>query len=451
MSFNIGLSGLSAANKALDVTGNNIANVSSTGFKASRAEFGDQYAASIKATAGSTTVGSGVKTQTVSQMFNQGNISTTEQSLDLAINGEGFFTMSNNGTKVYTRAGEFFSDKSGYIVNSEGNNLQGYSVDANGTLQTGVLSNLKIDTSNLNPQPTSTMSETLNLNSSATAPTVTPFDATNVNSYNFTYNTEIFDSQGNSHQLNQYFAKDDVSNTWTMYTLIDGRNPSDPTNTTVVAPSTKSIGETPLQNTIGFTTSGALSLTDTASPGATDPAGMTVVNGVFTLSDWKPAAKDSSGTWVSNGSVASPTIKLDMTSITQYNSTSAVTAKDQNGYATGELSSLSVDSTGAIFATFTNGQSKTIGQVAIANFANVQGLTPVGGTKWKESFASGVPIIGAPETGTLGSIQSNALEDSNVDLTSELVNLIKEQSNYQANAKTISTQSTIMQTLIQSV
>lgn len=447
MSFNIGLSGLSAANKALDVTGNNIANVSTTGFKASRTEFGDQYAASIKATAGSSTVGSGVQTQAVSQLFNQGNISSTDQSLDLAINGEGFFTMSNNGTKVYTRAGEFISDKSGYIVDSEGNNLQGYSVDSNGTLQTGVLSNLKIDTSNLSPKATSTMSETLNLNSSATTPTVTTFDPANVSSYNFTYNTEIFDSQGNSHQLNQYFVKNDTSNSWTMYTTIDGRNPADPTSTT------------PLQNDVSFTTSGALDVSALKTPDpiaatATTPeiaTGLTVnTGGTLSLAGWVPASQNAAGTWGSNGSTAADAISIDMTKMTQYNSTSAVTAKDQNGYATGELSSLSVDSTGSIFATFTNGQSKTIGQVVIANFANVQGLTPVGGTMWKESYASGVPVIGAPETGTLGSIQSNALEDSNVDLTAELVNLIKEQSNYQANAKTISTQSTIMQTLIQS-
>ncbi|WP_311971103.1 flagellar hook protein FlgE [Pseudomonas baltica] len=442
MSFNIGLSGLAAANKALDVTGNNIANVATTGFKASRTEFADQYAASIKATAGSTTVGSGVQTQSVAQLFNQGNISTTDQSLDLAINGDGFFTMSDNGTKVYTRAGAFSSDKSGYIVDSSGANLQGYSVDANGTLQTGVLSNLKIDTSNLSPKPTSTMSETLNLNSSAATPTVTPFDATNVNSYNFTYNTEIFDSQGNSHQLNQYFAKDS-SNNWTMYTTVDGRNPTDPTNTTT--------GTDPLVNPISFTSSGALDTANITTPVSPAAAGLSVVNGVFSLANWSPATQNAAGTWVSNGSTASAAITLDMTSVTQYNATSAVTAKTQDGYATGELSSLSVDSSGSLFATFTNGQSKTIGQVAIANFANVQGLTPIGGTKWKESYASGVPVIGTPETGTLGSIQSNALEDSNVDLTSELVNLIKEQSNYQANAKTISTQSTIMQTLIQSV
>jgi flagellar hook protein FlgE len=443
MSFNIGLSGLSAANKALDVTGNNIANVATTGFKASRTEFGDQYAASIKATAGSTTVGSGVKTEAVSQLFNQGNISTTDQNLDLAINGDGFFTLSENGTKVYTRAGAFSSDKSGYIVDSSGNNLQGYSVDANGTLQTGVLSNLKIDTANLNPKPTSTMSETLNLNSSASVPTVAAFDPANVNSYNFTYNTEIYDSQGNSHQLNQYFVKNSDANSWTMYTTIDGRNPQTPSSTT------------PLANQIGFTTSGALDAANLTTPAADAttglPTGLSVTTGVFSLKNWVPASKAADGTWSSNGSTAAANITVDLNAMTQYNATSAVTAKDQNGYATGELSSLSVDSTGSIFATFTNGQSKTIGQVAIANFANVQGLTPVGGTKWKESFASGVPVVGAPETGTLGSIQSNALEDSNVDLTAELVNLIKEQSNYQANAKTISTQSTIMQTLIQSV
>ncbi|MBF8779275.1 flagellar hook protein FlgE [Pseudomonas fulva] len=437
MSFNIGLSGLYAANKALNVTGNNIANVATTGFKASRAEFADQYAASIRGTSGKTTVGSGVTTAAVSQMFTSGNIVSTGQSLDLAIQGSGFFALDDNGSKLYTRAGAFQSDKDGYIVNAAGSNLQGYSVNEDGEVVQGILTNLKIDTSNLSPKPTSRVNETVNLNSSASAPTVTPFDPANVSTYNYTFNTDVFDSQGNAHQLNQYFVKDSASNSWTMYSTIDGRNPSDPTQST------------PLVNQLPFKSDGTL---DTAAltPGAV-PGGLSIgEDKTFRLDGWVPAEKTAAGTWASNGAVArAGGVTVDMLATTQYNSASATTAKNQDGYATGELTGLAVDEGGNLFANFTNGQNKVIGQVAVANFANVQGLSPVGGTNWKESYASGVPIVGQPDTGTLGKIAGGALEDSNVDLTGELVNLIKAQSNYQANAKTISTESTVMQTIIQ--
>ncbi|KXK69338.1 flagellar hook protein FlgE [Pseudomonas monteilii] len=438
MSFNIGLSGLYAANKALNVTGNNIANVATTGFKSSRAEFADQYSNSIRGTsAGKNVVGTGVKTAAVSQMFSPGNINGTGQALDMAIDGNGFFVMSDNGSKIYTRAGAFYSDKDGYVVNSSGANLQGYAVDANGKIIQGVLTNLQIDTSNLTPNPTGKISENVNLNSSATAPAVTPFDPANTGSYNYTFNTDVYDSQGNAHQLNQYFVKDASSNSWTMYTTIDGRNPADPTSTT------------PLSNKLPFKSDGTL---DTAAMTAGPVAGgMTIAaDKTFTLGNWIPAQKNAAGVWSPNGATANLAgVNLDMLGATQYNAASATTAKSQDGFATGELSGLTIDQSGNMFANFTNGQDKIIGQVAIANFANLQGLTPIGGTSWKESYASGVPVIGAPDTGTLGQITGGALEDSNVDLTGELVNLIKAQSNYQANAKTISTESTIMQTIIQ--
>ncbi|CAB5619179.1 flagellar hook protein FlgE [Pseudomonas putida] len=438
MSFNTGLSGLYAANKALNVTGNNIANVATTGFKSSRAEFADQYSNSIRGTsAGKTVVGTGVKTAAVSQMFSPGNINGTGQALDMAIDGNGFFVMSDGGSKIYTRAGAFYSDKDGYVVNSSGANLQGYAVDANGKIMQGVLTNLQIDTSNLTPNPTGKISENVNLNSSATAPAVTPFDPTNTGSYNYTFNTDVYDSQGNAHQLNQYFVKDASSNSWTMYTTIDGRNPADPTLTT------------PLTNKLPFKSDGTL---DTAAMTAGPVAGgMTIAaDKTFTLGNWIPAQKNAAGVWSPNGATANLAgVNLDMLGTTQYNAASATTAKSQDGFATGELSGLTIDQSGNMFANFTNGQDKVIGQVAIANFANLQGLTPIGGTSWQESYASGVPVIGAPDTGTLGQISGGALEDSNVDLTGELVNLIKAQSNYQANAKTISTESTIMQTIIQ--
>ncbi|MFK8332770.1 flagellar hook protein FlgE [Pseudomonas sp. BJa5] len=437
MSFNIGLSGLYAANKALNVTGNNIANVATTGFKTSRAEFADQYASSIRGTSGKTAVGSGVTTAAVSQMFTQGNFTGTGQSLDLAIDGNGFFAMNDNGSKIYTRAGAFYSDKAGYIVNAQGSNLQGYGVDADGKLVKGVMTDLKIDTSNLEPRPTSRISETVNLNSSAAEPKVTPFDPSNVATYNYTFNTDVYDSQGNAHQLNQYFVKDAGTNSWTMYSTIDGRNPADPTLTT------------PMVNKLPFKSDGTL---DTAAMTAGPVAGGLTIGAdkSFQIDNWVPAEKNAAGNWVSNGAVArAGGVALDMLATTQYNAASATTAKNQDGYATGELSGLTVDQSGNLFANFTNGQDKVIGQVAIANFANVQGLQPVGGTSWQETYASGVPVVGEPDTGTLGKIYGGSLEDSNVDLTGELVNLIKAQSNYQANAKTISTESTIMQTIIQ--
>jgi flagellar hook protein FlgE len=444
MSFNVGLSGLYAANKSLDVTGNNIANVATTGFKSSRAEFADQYAQSIRGTSGGTNVGSGVYTATVSQQFTQGTLTTgTGRSLDLAVNGNGFFKLSNNGEALYTRAGAFHTDSSGNIVNEAGNNLQGYAVNAQGNISTGVLSNLRVDSSNLAPKSTSVITIASNLNSSATTPTVATFDPTDTNSYTTTYSTPIYDSQGNEHTLSQYFAKTGT-NTWNMYSLIDGRNIQTPTSST--ADATK----------LTFDSSGALITTGTGAPDVTGSPNVSIgTDGVFNVNNWVPAAKTAVGgttTWASNGASATAGgIKLNMLATTQTNSVSGAITQSQDGYATGQITAMNVDATGSMFATYTNGQSKIIGQVSLTNFANVQGLAPAGGTNWRETFASGIPVTGAPESGTLGSLTGQALEESNVDLTGELVNLIKAQSNYQANAKTISTESTVLQTTIQMV
>ncbi len=448
MSFNIGLSGLYAANKSLDVTGNNIANVATTGFKSSRVEFADQYAQSIRGTSGQTNVGSGVTTAAVSQQFTQGSLTTgTANSLDLAINGNGFFMLSNNGEKLYTRAGAFHTDKEGFVVNSSGQNLQGYNVDANGNVVVGALSNLKVDSSNLEPKTTTSITNKANFNSSEAIPAVTTFSPTDTKSYNVKYSTPIYDTQGNAHTLDQYFVKTDT-NKWTMYSLVDGRNISDPTTDPVDAAADKV--------DLSFDSSGALIVkTPTTGTGAAPTDGANIkfdaTAGTFTISGWKPAAPVVSGTtttWVENGASSSD-IKLNMMTATQTASASGLISQDQDGYATGQISAMSVDATGNLFATYTNGKSKVIGQVSLTNFANVQGLAPAGGTNWRETFASGVPVSGVPESGTLGYLTGQALEDSNVDLTGELVNLIKAQSNYQANAKTISTQSTIMQTTIQ--
>lgn len=451
MSFNIGLSGLYAANKQLDVTGNNIANVNTTGFKSSRAEFADVYAGANRLGVGKNQVGNGVRLAAVSQQFSQGDINNTGNVLDMGIQGQGFFVLSDNGSMVYTRAGAFQTNKDNYVVTSDGLRLQGYAADSTGKIQKGVLSDLRIDTSALAPKATSLIDQGINLNSSATdiplevyddsTPPVLvpnkPFDPADETTYTKSFPTKVYDSQGNEHTMEQFYRKTGT-NEWTMYTLVDGRNPFDPAS------------EAPLTGTISFNSDG--SVKSMAADNTGHPAGslFTVSNNTFTMTGWVPAAKNAAGDWAANGAAGNADgMRLSMNSTTSYNTETARMSQSQDGYATGILSSLSIDSTGVLFASFSNQQSRAIGQVAIASFANEQGLQQIGGTRWTETYSSGIPGIDAPKTGTLGSVESNSLEASNVNLTQELVELIKAQSNYQANAKTISTESTIMQTIIQ--
>ncbi len=430
MSFNIGLSGLYAANKQLDVTGNNIANVATTGFKSSRAEFEDVYSAT-KLGSGSKTVGNGVRLANVSQQFGQGDVNNTGNVLDMGIQGQGFFVLSNDGSLSYTRAGTFKTDKEGYITNSDGTSrLQGYGVDANGKIQNGILTDLRIDTSNLPPSATSLVSSTINLNSTATAITAA-FNPSDTATFTKQFTTPVYDTQGNQHSMDQYMVKT-AGNTWNVYTLIDGRNLNGTLPTTTGA-------NAPIPSTMNFDSSGKL--TTVTTPPAT-------VNSDLVLTGWVPGTV-TNGVWAANGAASAPTITISMGNTTQFNADTARSIPAQNGYATGQITNLTIDGSGVLLANFSNNQTKPIGQLALASFTNEQGLQPVGGTSWKETFASGIPGYDAPETGTLGSIVSNSLEESNVNLTNELVELIKAQSNYQANAKTISTQSTIMQTIIQ--
>jgi flagellar hook protein FlgE len=426
MSFNIGLSGLFAANKQLDVTGNNIANVATTGFKSSRAEFEDVYSATRLGT-GSKTVGNGVRLANVSQQFSQGDVSNTGNVLDMGIQGNGFFVLSNNGSLTYTRAGTFKTDKDGYVTNSDGTaRLQGYGVDANGKIVNGVLTDLRIDTSNLAPKSTSTVSSTINLNSTSPvidqAVVANKFDPSNTATFTKSFSTPIFDTQGNQHSMDQYMVKTGA-NTWSSYTLIDGRNP-DGSNPTVTAP---------VASPLSFDSSGKL-VSATSS---------------LTIANWTPGTV-TNGVWKANGAAADPAgVTINWANTTQFNADTARSIPSQNGYATGQITNLTIDGSGVLLANFSNNQTKAIGQISLASFTNEQGLQPVGGSSWKETYTSGIPGYDAPQTGTLGSLVSNSLEESNVNLTNELVDLIKAQSNYQANAKTISTQSTIMQTIIQ--
>ncbi len=496
MSFNIGLSGLRAASKDLNVTGNNIANAGTVGFKQSRAEFSDVYAASVLGT-GKNPQGSGVLMSNISQQFNQGNINYTQNALDLAINGNGFFQVSNNGAVSYTRAGYFGTDREGFLVDNFGYKLQGFPVDNNGNLQNGVVGNLQVQTTNQAPKATSQINTAFNLNSTQKSPatwqatydaavsgpvttdiqslmddyfategiTGTPssaevasarayaagvlagrtFNPADPTTYNSSTSLNIYDSQGNAHVMTQYFVKTGA-NTWDMKVLIDGRNPANP-------------GEqppTPYVMGLEFDSSGALKPIETGgsalfSVSADNKITLRSASSVGSNDGWVPAISNGAtpATWSANGALANPGgIVLDFSKSSQYASAFAVNSVAQDGYSTGELAGLEIDDTGVIFARYTNGQSKVQGQIILANFANVQGLTPVGKTQWVQSFESGEPVVGTPGSGTLGALQAGALEDSNVELSDQLVNLIVAQRNYQANAKTIETESAITQTII---
>jgi flagellar hook protein FlgE len=414
MSFDTATSGLQSASADLDVIGNNIANANTTGFKSSSAQFADVYAASVWS-APSTSMGNGVALASVSQQFTQGSLWSTGNVLDLAIGGDGFFRLNDNGTIVYSRAGAFTTDAEGYIVNSSGQHLSGYQADADGNI-TGQLGDLQIDTSEMQPQATTSIESSVNLDSNSEPPTdpwVAPAfgdPPPDPNTYNHATSMTVYDSLGNAHDLSYYYVKTGA-NTWDVHTTIDGA----------------SVDPAPVP-TLTFLPDGTL-----------DPAATTS----FDITGWQPLDLngDPNGAAVQDISVA-------LGESTQFGSPFAVNALTQDGYTTGRLAGIAIDESGIISGTYTNGQSQALGQVALANFASPQGLQPIGGTSWAETFASGPPLVGAPGTANLGAIQSGALEQSNVDLTQELVNLIEAQRNFQANAETIQAVDAITQTMI---
>lgn len=635
MAFNIGLSGLRASQVDLDVTGNNIANASTVGFKGSQAQFGDLYSSGFLS-AGNMSIGSGVKVQDIKQSFGQGSISGTQNGLDMAIDGDGFFILNNNGQVQYSRAGQFSIDKDGFVVNNQAMRVQGYQADSDGNLS-GVRGDLQIDASNLEPRRTTAFNSELNLDSresvlevvnqsyptpwsdtasppaglgadetltftypdgrtvdvdfttgdrastiaerlneldgvssssrtslsiadgviqpdtsyqvmgetfsipgaadgittsaeardwlqdaindsplntlnatseagsgmrlidsrgnevtvvevdgsgnpvgggysgtgseeitnitldqglvattdaAGTSPILgsdTPdvsrsntFDPEDQRTYNHATSSTIYDSLGNPHTMTQYFVKEPVSggdSVWAMYVQIDDEDVGDPPFTTG-AP-------TRARYELEFNSDGSLASVDG------DP------DGQILISNWSP--KDEAGQ--PNGAdgplpiasggqlpIADPPVAsnfmLDLNATTQYGSSFGVVNQQQNGYTTGRLSGLDVSGEGVIFARYSNGQSQNLGQVALASFANTDGLSPVGDTNWVETFESGQPIFGQPGTGILGGIASSSVEESNVDLSQELVNLIIAQRNYQANAKTIETSDAVTQTII---
>ncbi len=327
--------------------------------------------------------------------------------MDLAINGNGFFvTKDSMGQMLYTRAGVFSTDKNNFVTANNGTKLQGYSVDNNNNLQTGSVGDIKVSTSSLSAKATSSLEFVANFDASATKidQAVYPFNSSDPKSFNSSYTTKVFDSLGNSHTVTQYFTKTS-DNEWQVNVEVDG------------APTTPATAQT-----VQFNTDGTL-----ASPA-----------GAFNVAF--PAAGANA-----------MSVDISLSGSTQFGAAFGVSTNNPNGYTSGELAGVRVEDNGMVYATYTNGQSQLQGQVVLADFANTQGLSKVSGTAWTQSFSSGAPIMGVPGTGTLGDLTPGALEGSNVDLTSELVALMTAQRNYQANAKTISTNDKLTQALFNAV
>jgi flagellar hook protein FlgE len=400
MSFQQGLSGLDGASKALDTIGNNIANSGTSGFKAAAAQFADVFAASL-AGGGGSQVGVGVGLSAISQEFTQGNITTTGNPLDIAINGAGMFRLSDNGTITYSRNGQFNLDKNGYITNGSGARLTGYAVDAAGVVVPGSFADLQVNASNIAPRATSGAQVQLTLDSRAAAPTITPFSAANVATYTGSTSQTVYDSLGNSHNMTMYFVKSATAGQYNMYTSLDGGAAAGPT-------------------ALNFSNTGTLT---TAMP----------VTQSFALT---------------NGAASPLAFPLDLTGSVQYGVSFGVNQLVQDGYTSGRLTGVNVSADGIVQGRYSNGQTQNLGQVALVNFNNPNGLQQLGGSQWAETSESGQPIPGSPGQGSLGAVQSGAVEESNVDLTSELVNMITQQRAYQANAQTIKTQDSVLQTLV---
>jgi len=452
MGFQQGLSGLNAAAKNLDVIGNNVANASTVGFKMSQAQFADVYASSI-----GVSPGTGTKVATIAQQFSQGNISVTNNPLDLAINGEGFFQIgAGANAEFYTRSGQFQLNKDGFVVTPDGKRLIGKTEPTPATNpQSFVTGAIKIPNANLPANPTANVLANVNLDARNPVTAVAPaavgapplppagfmnFSPTDPATYNVSTSTTIYDALGKTHVATMYFQKDSPTatphNVWNVFLSVDNVIQPGPVNNSVATytpPAAEPLAKLYFDTTGKY--QGSSNATGTAPPvvaaGAAPPA--------ITVPDIT----------VTNASAATSVIqmKLDFNNSTQYGSAFGVNTLSQDGFTDGRPSGFNIDATGTIVGNYTNGQTKTLGYVEIAKFANPQGLQSLGNSRWAVTAASGAAIPGTPQSSSLGSIQSGAVEDANVDLTAELVNMIVAQRVYQANAQSIKTQDAVLQTI----
>jgi flagellar hook protein FlgE len=413
MSFQQGLSGLNAATKSLEAIGNNVANAGTVGFKQSQVQFSDIYASTLVGS-GAAQIGIGTQVSRVAQQFSQGNVTASNNPLDMAINGGGFFRMSNNGSISYSRNGQFILSKEGYIESASGGRLTGYLANASGAVAIGAPAELRIDKADLAPAATTNYELKLTLDSRKAVQPAASFDPTDPTTFADSTSVPVFDSLGNSHTLRTFYVKTasgPAGSTWAVFA----------TNDDVAVGYVPPAVPVPL-GTMTFNNGGVLTAT-TPSPLV---AAMAVTSGAATPFN----------------------ISIDHSGTQQFAQDFGVSKQLPDGYAAGTLTGFSVSTNGEIVGRYTNGQVNILGQVILSSFANPNGLQNIGDNQWVETADSGVPLTSAPGSSGLGAVQSSRVEDSNVDLTAELVNMITAQRYYQANSQTIKTQDQMLQTLV---
>jgi flagellar hook protein FlgE len=407
MALNQALSGINAAQADLNVIANNISNANTVGFKGSRAEFADIYAVTglnLNATA----VGGGTRLSDVAQQFTQGDTETTGNSLDMEINGNGFFVLNTGAGLAYTRAGDFKKQDDGTVTSNDGYKLQIYPPTGNGSFDMSTLTDLKLVTSQSTAAATTNASIVANLPASASPPTVTPFSSTDPNSYTNATTFSVFDSQGGTHQATVYYVKTGT-NTWDTHLYVDGQ----------------SADTTPPQQ-LTFDSSGQI---------ATPTTGNLTYNTINLGNGSNPLA-----------------LTLNFTDTTQFGTDYTPGTITKDGSEAGTLTNIDIDSSGVVTAHYSNTTSAVLGQVAVANFSNVQGLRQLGNTNWAASSDSGTAVMGTANTGQFGGIQSGQLESSNTaDTTAQLVDMIQAQRAYQANAQVLSTDNTLASSLFNAI
>jgi len=490
MSFNIALSGLNAAQKDLDVTSNNIANVNTIGFKESRAEFVDVYASSLLS-GGKTKAGDGVLTSEVAQQFSQGSIQFTQNSLDLAITGTGFYATVpglDSLEKSYTRAGQFKLNDDNFVVNSAGGHLLGFPVNDDGSSSSVSLSTanpIQIPTSSGAPQFTTEVDVRMNLPAGDGYITGAPgnFDPEDPLTFNNSTSVTIFDSLGDSHVMTYYFIKDDPAtapNEWVLFSAVDGNVINMEVNdlvaaTNLAAAQVVADAAQVVYDAIAVPTPADLTTLTVATDALraaelltnpVDSSGLVGArltfnsSGDFTSQMPSPniVTEALGGTILANGADPLQKVIVDFNldtagpnpnEPTQFASNFEVTSLSQDGLAVGRLTGIDISADGLIRATYSNGTSQPLQRIALVNFANEQGLTQIGGTSWRESIISGEALAGEAGSGTFGSINSKALEQANVNLTTELIDLISAQRNFQANSRALEVDNQLNQTILQ--
>jgi flagellar hook protein FlgE len=412
MGYQQGLSGLAAASNDLDVIGNNIANAQTVGFKQSTAVFADVYANTI-APSVNNQIGLGTQLAAVQQDFSQGTPTTTGQALNVAINGQGFFQMNNNGSITYSRNGVFQLDKNGFITNAQGLQVMGYAANANGVINTAATVPIQIPVGNIAPQATKNITAQVNLNAQDSIPPNTPFSASDPQSYNFPTSVQVFDSLGGTQQVDLYFVKTGA-NQWNVFG----------------GPASGTISQL---GSLNFSTSGTLSGTTPNPPISSSPATGEIAFQIPTT--------DGSGNPLP--------LTLNFNGTTQFGAKDGtVQVAPADGFAAGQLTNFTIETDGTLTGHYSNGQTESLGQIVLANFANPNGLQDLGNNEYAQTAASGAPQVSTPGSTNHGTLQGGAVEASNVDLTTQLVDLITAQRNYQANAQTIKTQQTVDQAII---